>query len=252
MSNAPAGGILSFNTRRSENTLTPHNTFWSVNYESYASQANTYMLSLLRVITTNGVYPINRYNQNLYVVETGGNTFSVQIGAGNYNASELAALLTTALNAGSAFGGWTVVEDTVTSKFTIALAAHTFTFANGNYNMYDVLGFYPSNFTVATSQTADAHYNLGGTQFVEVRMSLANRLNYFGEGYDQVIDTVPVTVGFGEPIFWAPQAPTYPSWIVSNLQFSDVRMQLRDDHDNPWELPATDSFQILFSITPLY
>jgi hypothetical protein len=250
--NVPSSGILGLKSQFSNDTDHPYNTFWANNYNTYTSSANTYLLSLLRVVLTNGVYPINRFNNMVYVVEAGGNTFTVTLDYGEYTPVELASTLEGYLNGGSAWAGsYTVTVNTRTSTFTVALAGHSFTFADVANNAYEVLGFYTANFSSGTSHTSDVHYNLTGTQYVELRMNLANNLNFFGDGLGNVVDMIPINVGFGETLVWEPAPGTYPSWVVSADQLNNVSLKVFDDHQNLWELPPPDHIEIVFAITPL-
>ncbi len=248
------GGVFALKSQNAGDTLHPYNTFWTNNTDFYTNNASAYQFSLLRFVASNGVYGINRFNNNVYVAETGGNTFQVTLAPGTYTAADLAGDLAAGLNGvGSAFPGqYTVTDDPLTSKFTITIGGgNSFVFTVGAYHMYDVLGFYPSNFAVSSIHVADAHYNLNGTQYIEVRMNIANRMNFFGDGLSSVMDMIPVSVGFGETIMWEPTPGVYPSWVVSADQLSNIQVQLRDDHQNYWELPATDHYEILFTVVPL-
>ncbi len=248
---SPQTGLLYLRTNFADDLVTPWQTFFTINYNNFSQLASSWSLSLLGVNFTNGVYNINRYNNVVSVVESGGSTFSFAVTPGNYSDTELGNVLKIALDAGGVHTYTVGGVDPNTGKYTIS-ATGSYRFVAVTNSMYDILGYdIAAQFSAAaTTFTGSNPASLGGSQYVDLRMSIGNPLNFVTGGSSSTIALIPITVGFGETNTWTPPEG-YPPWTVNGDQLGDIQMSLFSDIGTFWELPPTYHMEIVFAIRPL-
>lgn len=214
-------------------------------------------ISLQKVYTTNTVYPINQYNNQLYVWYTALDVAPtiLTIPPNNYDGYQLAEILKTIMEGGTAEGHtFKIVYDAQSKKLTfecISLAGQVWAFGDGAHSLNRAIGvgtvdtFYNTFVPVVSDYPVD----LSGTRMITVISNLGTR-NYHSSTTSTVLDEIPVGVGFGSVITY--EAQTDDVYFVSTAQFQQIELSLRDDRDNPWELPDNQQIIFTFKVTPLH
>jgi len=203
----------------------------------------------------NAVYPINRFNNKLYFTETVSNVTSavltVTIPYGNYTGDQMATALTTLMTAASVNTityTWAYdSDDKVLSLTTTLTGSDYFQFAFDSYSIYEELGFDVDSFEDPYQEFVGSYpVNLSGTKYVYVCTNLST-LNYSSGPVNDILCRVPVSVSFGNIVYWENQQSTSP-FFVSAPALQDFRITLRDDKGNFFELPDNAHFAIELNV----
>lgn len=241
--------LLFLSTRDGELRET-YNTFWSINLPRL-NTLQGFEIALQNIEFPNLVYPINAYNNKLYISEDGGGTLTATLTPNAYTGDQMAAELKTQLEAAGA-GTYTVTYDKQSKKFTIAVsgAKAAFAFVDGATNAYEAIGFDSVSLpTSAASLTSSYPVNLSGSQYVDVVTNFSSH-NYSVSTTAHVLVRVPLNENFGSIIFYEPSSDD--SLFVTTNQLDEIYMQLRDDKGNYWELPYTSHVSMTLKITPKF
>lgn len=226
---------------------------WNIHYPRL-NNMESYVLSLKALQVPNLVYPINRFNNKFTFFETGEAqsitcTLPIQGYTGSELATEVALQMTTDSLAGWTYGG---SFDTQTKKITITESlSNTFIFmATTSNSAYEELGF---DLTVGTlTVAANSHegtspINVSGSSYIDVITSFGT-LNYtHGPAQARVFARIPLTVPFGSVLFY--DSTFHDPLEISSYEIRDIRITLRDDKGNPWELPANAFMALEFGVT---
>lgn len=245
---------LMFDTRSSLQPTTPHNTSWYVK-EPILNSARGFSVALKEIIIPNLVYPINAYNNKIYVTETTGSlSFTATITPGNYDSSSIEAAVGTAITTASAASGntWTYTctyagDDTQTLSISTGDVLKTFIFTSGSNSAYYALGFASADYgTASDTLNGSLPIQLQGTDFVDVTTNFGNR-NYNSKGFSHTLDRIKIDVGFGDVVFH--NNVFLPVINITNEHCDKFEMRLLDSNGNPYVLPenANVSITLLFS-----
>lgn len=120
-------------------------------------------------------------NYNVFTIISGVTTYNVTIPVGQYTITTFNTALQTGLNA-LGVGVFTVSYDTTTYKITIVNATTAFSYV-GTSSSYFITGFGQSNITASLSLTAPNIFNLGSTDFIDIRSNTLTKSD------SKVIDT---------------------------------------------------------------
>ena len=239
--------LLLFNTRDSE-TDTPYDTFWPI-HVSRLNNLTRFKITLQNIEFPNVVYPINRFNNNLYFSEDDAGSFTATLTPNGYTGTQLAAELKTQLEAAGA-GTYTVTYDTQSKKMTIAVAGAVaaFQFLTGVNNAYGELGYELTSASDAdaASYTSDYPINISGSAYVDVVTNFSTH-NHSVSTTSNVFARVPLADSFGSVVLYEPH--TDDSLFVNATEIGFFNMHLRDDKGNVWELPKNAHVSLALKIT---
>lgn len=212
-------------------------------------------ISLQKVYFTNTVYPINQYNNKLYVqYSDGGPTTTLTIPPNSYDGYQMAAMLKQKMDEGGVAHEFEVTYDPQCKKLTfrqVDLFTTYWAFADGENSIYRALGVGVIGVGYGPLNTVVGDYpvDLSGSRMVTILANLANS-NYSTSTTSTVLDEIPLSTGFGTVISYESQ--TDDSYFVSTAQFQQIEFSLRDDSGNPWELPPNQHISFTLKVKPLH
>lgn len=221
-----------------KDSVTPDGTFFRWNLSSNVIRGKrNYQLALKSVQFPNAVYPINAYNNKLYVTLSGV-TDVATITPGIYSGLTLVAHLKTILDALAYAATFTVTYNTAQQNITITPSAGNFAIRIGTTTdtAAYILGVSSAQAgtEVAAFTTANP-LNIGGTVFVDVLSNVG--VNHVSSSFSsRVLCRIPIDVDFGVNVFWEPQQPIVMS--LTSSDFDVFEIALRDDRANPYVLPV--------------
>lgn len=227
-----------------------YNTFWQISNPRLNYMGN-FNISLQNVEFANSVYPFNQYNNNIYFKESAvGVTKTAVITPNNYTPALLIVELKIQLEAANGTATtYTVTYDAQTLKITITPSAGTFTFVAGINDAYEELGFDENLFVDAAAVTGDYPVQLSGSRYVDILTNFSG-VNYSVSGGSNVLVRVPLTVAFGNMVFYEPA--TDDKLFTATQRFDEIYVQLRDDRGNLWELPRNSHLSMTLKIDPIH
>lgn len=183
----------------------------------------------------NSQYTVNSTNKKLYWKDSTGTLRTSTLTEGYYSAPQLAAHVTTVMNADNTGSGtYTVSYSTLTGKLTFSNSTSNFQLLFGtyraDYNATTILfGFAARDYTGASSYTAEDMPNLS-SRYYTVRTNLIKGNTYSSKPFSPVIAVVPNDVGFGELISYK---PSVIRWIdIHDNDFTKITVSVRDDKGN--------------------
>jgi hypothetical protein len=256
---------LLFLTTRSQEQEENYDALWQLNMP-ILSQVRGWYVALETIEFPNTVYPINQYNWRITWDEyddsaTITNTLSITLAAGNYTGPALATALTAAMDAESLASGqnlsYSVTYDSVTSKkmtFTYDSGAgsydanDTIVFKTAARDMYDELGLDDSSFAAAHSIEGDYPVNVSGTAYIDVISNFSHQ-NYSNTTTSNILVRIPLHVSFGNIVFYEPEHEN--RLFMSHQRMDEIRIQLRDDKGNFFELPGNGYVSLTLKATPV-
>lgn len=200
-------------------------------------------ISARDVVIPNAVYPINEFNNMVYITDDNSTVVSGSMSSRTYTGEEFAAELEALLNE-LGTPTFTVVYDPATLKLDVNASAD-FSFVVGDNNVYDAAGFEPSLFTFSVNTASAYPVNLSGTKAVHLVSSLGGDSFRVGTG-ESVFEMVPMNVEFGGEVHY--QFPYEFPIIVPESSLREVRFSLRDDNNNPYKLPSNQHWTITLII----
>lgn len=203
------------------------------------------MLSVQSFSCANLVYPINSKNNKIYFKEAGGSTLTATISEGNYDGSTI---LTAIKNAMDIVGDstYTITLNSITKKLTISATGNV-QLVDGSSNAYKELG-YEIPTSNSTSITASYPINLAGSQFIDIQTDISHN-NYSSGGKSNILFRVPITVGFGNILYYENNESDYMKIDSDDLR--SIEFRLLDDKGALWELPKFAVVSIVLKVTPL-
>lgn len=215
----------------------------SFNITNFKEANNYSKISLTSVILPNTVYPINSFN-NVIVFEEDGNAtdFTATLTPGGYTATELATVIKDSMDAAGA-NTYTVTYDTNTYKYSIG-STGTFRFTSDS-TAGDVLGVDTEVSSFASSLTSLNPVRLDGSQYVDIICSIPS--NNITSDNIPVYKRIPLTVPFGEVLYYKSEFDDWLSLRATNLISLDIR--LIDDKANPFLLPSNSDIQYVFRLS---
>jgi hypothetical protein len=204
----------------------------------------------------NAVYPINRFNNKLYFVEhvsnVTSNILTVTLTYGNYTGSQIATALSSLMTSASVNTityTWAYdSEDKILSLTSTLAGADYFQFAIDSNFIYEELGFDLDSFEDPYQEYVGSYpVNLSGTSYVHVCTNLST-MNYSSGYVNDILCRIPVSVTFGNIVYWENQQST-PPFFVSAPSMQEFRLTLRDDKGNFYELPDNAHFAIELNVS---
>jgi hypothetical protein len=174
--------------------------------------------------------------------EDSGVTFAtVVITPNNYSGTTLAAELALQLTTNSPNGDtYSASYDNNSKKLTINNPTRTWQLGNVDKNPHAELGISASQLGIDTvndgsnwSLTSAVPINISGTTYVDVITNLSAHSHSVGANR-QVLVRVPITVPFGNIIFYEPSKGE--EQFVSHAQLNEIWLELRDDKNNLFKL----------------
>lgn len=214
-----------------------------------------FIIDVMSVTMPNGVYPINEYNNTVYIEEFATLIVTtVQIPSNNYNGIQFAAELQTQLNAAGLVDTYTVVFDTQSERLTVS-STGTFRFVallvDGEYyDMYDEMGFDRVMFgSYVASQTGEGGVSLGGTDKIFIATNIGSFYRT-SKDRERIFAEVPMDVGYGGIVHYYP--PKNFDVYVSTNHIQDFAVQLRDSKHRLWKLPRTMHWSMTLRIRRLF
>ncbi len=220
---------------------------WNINNQYY-NDLRGFGISLVGMIFPNLVYPINEYNQMIYLTDSDGNPNpkTVTIPSANYTGATFGAAIKTALDAASLLT-YTVSFDSPTEKLTISVVGpDTCEFTSGDNSAYEAMGFEDALFSSGTSSiTSDNPIEISGTPYIQVLTNFVGN-NYSSFTNSNVLTTVPVTESFGAWVFFSNRQTQ--NQYVTDARIHEIKMELRDAWGNPFKLPNNAYVQLTFRI----
>lgn len=223
---------------------------FSINYPYYQDDASQYEVSILNMAFPFSAYPINQYNNKVYISENGGATITVTLDTKAYTWVTLSNELATKLTAASGVGNvYSVGYNSNTYLYTVTAggAALAFAFVDGVNNTYSELGCPPLD-TPLTVIPFTCPINIAGTRYVDV-ISNWSGITYSTSTTASVLARIMVDVSFGYEVIYAPALPH--KFIISATHIDNLFIQLRDDKGNPFLLPDNAPFSMVLQINKL-
>ncbi len=236
----------------------PWNASWSIR-SSYAQNVQDivgYRIALFSFEAPNIVYPINQYADKIYFNEDSGATLAATLTTNYYNGTTLATEIATQLTAVSAASGltrtYTVTYDAVAPAYTLVItsSAGTVQLEEGDYDILDEMGYDRLSLLTAIALSGDAPINVSGTKTVSIVSNLATHSYTTGVSRN-VFTRIPVTVNFGEVLFYKGYDDPENYVFVANNQLDEIFMQLQDDKGYPWALPNTAHATYTLHVKPV-
>lgn len=195
---------------------------------------------------------------------SGGQSVEVQVGFlshvvfipfGNYPYSDLCLIIQDQLNLNIAGSNFSVTYNQYTSKFTISnnvnfsiLWGTTQDPSTPDYKLLsNVMGFNKIDLSGSNSYTSSFTANLSGPMNLYIKSSALTyqRLSYFQNKADTVVQVVPILSGYGGIIYF--QDPDVRYGFNGSLSLSNFDFQLVDEYNNTVDLNGLDwSFVICF------
>lgn len=220
---------------------------WSIT-DAYLQNFSNFSMQVLKMTIPNLVYPFGYgYNDYVYFIENGGGlTHTATIPKSNYTGTQFAAALQTAMNAVSA-NTYTVVYDAQSQILQVSITVGTFAFVGGDNNAYRQMGFTVDT-PYAASLTGDNPVLLSGTDWISVIMDFPNRCYSSTPEAVGIAFRLPVTVSFGNVVFYEAHQPDMIETMASNL--SQVVITLIDDQGHEWVLPDNARFSMTMQVQP--
>ena len=231
----------------------PHQPVFNLSSIASSNLLN-YKLSLSTLEFPNSVYAINsvRNNNFLYFQEAGSTaatysgTFTETEYTGATFATEVQSILNN--NTGNAYT-YTVSYSSTTKKLTISEGSNNqFRIVTGDSTAHREVGWDVVNVTdfKTAAYELSAPIDISGTKYIDVVSSIGN-LNVSSSYNSNIIFRCPVNSSFGDIIFY--QNTDNSEMYISHDDFSEIRLDLRDDRGRPFQLPhnASASFVLRLS-----
>jgi len=242
--------LLFLDTRTSIRPSTPYDTQFNLN-NAISANLDDYRMSIQSAEVPNLVYPVNRFNDQVYFTENGGGVITTALTQKNYDGTELARVLALVMtNATGVAETYTGTYDIYTKKITISAAGATsITFENGANNSDFVTGF--SNFGEILIGGGDASrvVRLDGTEYIDILTNL-NTQNYSSNGNSNILFRIPMNVGFGSVVFQANNTDDHI--FVSSNSMNTFSILIRDSNGRPFELPDNAHVSFIFKLEAIY
>lgn len=233
--------LHSYNARESA----PATYEWLIN-DSHLNAFREFSVAVHNMTFPNTVYPINTYNNLLYLVENGGATVVVTIPINNYTGAQYATALETALNAAGALV-YTVTYDAQSLRLTVSVPGpDVFEFVAGANDIYSESGFIVPTGQVS-SLTGPNPVMLSGTNVIELVTNFSTH-THSSSSLVNVINLIPVPVSFGGIVFY--QASVNDEVDTIEGQLHSIRIQFFDMKRRPWPLPSNADWTIGLRIVP--
>ena len=189
-----------------------------------------------KIIVPYTFYTINS-NNNVLTIFKNGDTVdrSITITNGDYSLAQFITELKTKLDA---LAGppqtYTITDNDVTHKLTIAQNSSTFIIRGKSSSLNRVMGFTNVDTSNAISHTASNIYNLSGTHFIKVHSNQLTKydtkIRTSGAGGNDLLLTIPLSkYQFGDLVYYEPKNDylfDYHSHAESNIDII-----LRDDEN---------------------
>jgi hypothetical protein len=196
------------------------------------------------------VYTINSNNNKLYWVDSDSTVITTTLTVGNYNESDLATLITTAMNADkSSANTYTVTVSNTTAKYTFTNNTSNFqlTTTNNTSAVWKTLGFNTtSNKTGSTTYTSDKVFNLQPLNTIYICSNMADGNNARVRGGDfPIICSIPISDNFGDIVTYIND---FDDVIPLNNIASSLTLRLYDNNLNIIDLNGSD-WSIEFDLT---
>jgi len=232
---------LLLDTRYSENYETPYKTKFEINFPALNTIGN-YAVKLQSVEIPNTVFPINEYTNQLSLSEDGGTLyFQVSLPFNNYSGTSLATELALQMSSSSPNGDtYTAVYNSQSKRMVITNPSRAWHFGAVANSMYFELGVGTKQLGVDVAVasgvwplTGSSSVNIAGTSYVDVITNLSAHSHSVGLNR-QVLVRVPITVPFGNIIFYEPAK--IEEQYVSHAQLNEIWIELRDDRNNLFKL----------------
>lgn len=225
-----------------------YNTIWSIS-NPRLNLLDGFSISLHSVMFPNTVYPTNEYNNILEVTENGVDAWSIVLTPNVYTGSSIATALQSSLNdadiSNPLTGVYTVTYDSTSKKLSFSSTV-AFTFVLVSNNCYENLGLDTSTFSsFSTSWVSSFPVHLEGTKYVDVITNISN-MSYSSRVSGHTLCRVPVTVGFGNIVFYSNNYQEHLQ--TSTLHLDEISIQLKDDRGNFYKLPKNSHLSLVFTL----
>lgn len=207
-----------------------------------------FRMALASVSFPNTVYPVNQYS-NTFTFREDGTPVTITLAENNYTGTQMATYLSTEMTTAGT-GTYTVTYSTQSKKLTFSWTGiTTFSINSADTNTaLNTLGL-TTAVTGTSPIAAPIPVNLQGTSHVQV-ISNIGHYNYSSRsGSGNVFMKVPMNYAFGEVVHYEPASSTPIDLSTSSL--GQITMELRDNENNPFELPSNAYVELEFLLVPL-
>jgi hypothetical protein len=240
--------LIFLNTRSSETDIN-YSTFWAIQKPRLNVQTDVFRLSLQTVEFPNTVYPINKYNNQLVVEETGQPAVVLTLTPNNYTGDSIAVELAAQLN--TLTGTYTVNYDKTSKKLDVLLQAGPaqFAFEPVTFDAYEALGITTllnSAIDLNVLTVFDAPVNLSGSAYVDLVTNFSTH-NFSTSTTANVLARIPLVVPFGNIVFY--ESATDDRLFITARQIDEIGVQLRDDRGNLFELPLNAHLSLVLKLS---
>lgn len=242
--------LLFLDTRHSIRPSTPWDTEFNLN-NAISANLDDYRMSIQSAEIPNLVYPVNRFNDQVYFTENAGPVITTSLTRKNYDGNELATVLATVMTAATTVAEtYTGTYDIYTKKITISAAGATaITFEDGASNSAEITGFTNFGQILIGGGVAENVVRIDGTEYIDILTNL-NTSNYSSNGSSNVLFRVPMNTSFGTVVFQ--QNATTDFIFVSSSSMNTFSIFIRDAQGRPFELPPNANCSFVFKLEAIY
>ena len=192
-------------------------------------------------------------NDRLVFRENGNNIdFTAVLPEGNYNGTQYASSLQTAMNSVIGIANtYTVSYNPITLKFTIQTTIPNTFSLRSNSTMLNELGFSSSQLnTFSTGKTADWTCDISGSHYIDIVSNFNTKTTGSGlNGRGNILARIQLDVPKGNIVYWKKSVDSN-SIVVKRIDLEQLEFKIYNDKGQIFDIDPNQKICLNLSITP--